>query len=256
MMRTLNGLRVLNTRPKDQAQAFSKSITDAGGIAIECPTIEIKATNSTWIHTLPNLNDVNQAIFVSANAVCHCFFQLKLNNIHWPTQIKVIAIGHGTAKALHELSISVNDIPDAPDSEHLLSLNTLQQLKNQTVLLFKGEGGRELIEEGLLQRGAEVITLNVYKRVLPQIRHQFINSLWRDDLVDIILLTSEQSIHNLFKMFGKEAHQWLQEKPCLVISQRLGKSASLSGMKKIIISHPDWMMNTLLDYSQGLIHGQ
>ncbi|MCL9685797.1 uroporphyrinogen-III synthase [Legionella maioricensis] len=256
MRRTLNGLRVLNTRPQNQAQALSKSITDAGGIAIECPTIEIRATSNSWLGSLPPLSDVNQAIFVSANAVHHCFSQLKSNNIHWPTQIKVIAIGHGTAKALHELHIQVNDIPEAPNSEHLLILNTLQEITNQTVLLFKGEGGRELIEEGLLQRGAKLITLDVYKRVLPQIRHQFINSLWRDDLVDIILLTSEQSIRNLFKMFNKEAHYWLQEKPCLVISDRLGKAASLSGMKKIIISHPDWMMNTLLDYNEGLIHGQ
>ena len=230
MIRTLNGLRVLNTRPQNQARALSKSITDAGGISIECPTLEIKTTSKAWIRTLP-LSEVNQAIFVSANAVHYCFTQLKSNNIQWPTQIKVIAIGQGTAKALHELNIEVNDIPEAPDSENLLNLDTLQQIKNQTVLLFKGEGGRELIERGLLQRGAKTIILNVYKRVLPQIRHQFINSLWRDDLVDIILLTSEQSIHNLFKIFSKDAHDWLQEKPCLVISERLGKSASLLGMK-------------------------
>ena len=41
---------------------------------------------------------------------------------------------------------------------------------------------------------------------MPKISRQFINSIWHDDLVDIILLTSEQSLHNLFKMFGKEAH--------------------------------------------------
>ncbi len=256
MIRTLNGLRVLNTRPKNQAQALTKSITDAGGIAIECPTIEIKASNSSWVRSLPDLCNVNQAIFVSANAVHHCFTQLRLNHIHWPSQIHVIAIGQGTAKALHESNIQVNDLPDAPDSEHLLSLNMLQQLRNQTVLLFKGAGGRELIEEGLLKREAKVHTFNVYKRSLPQIRYQFINSLWRDDLVDIILLTSEQSIRNLFRMFDAEAHDWLQKKPCLVISERLAKSASLLGMKKIIISHPDRMMNTLLDYNQGLIHGQ
>lgn len=256
MINTLKGLRILNTRPKNQAQALSKSIIDAGGIAIECPTIEIKAINNNWIGLLPNLSTVNQAIFVSANAVHYCFTQLKLNNIHWPAQIKIIAMGHGSSNALNEFNIAINNIPDVPDSEHLLTLNTLQQLKSQTVLLFKGEGGRPVIEEGLLQRGANVIALNVYKRVIPKIRHQFINSLWRDDLVDIILLTSEQSIYNLFKMFCKEAHYWLQEKPCLVISERLAKSASLFGMKKIIISHPHWMMNTLFDYYQGLIHGQ
>jgi uroporphyrinogen-III synthase len=249
MSQTLKGLRVLNTRPQKQAKALSKSIVDAGGIAIECPTIEIIGTKDTWLNLLPNLSTVNQAIFISANAVYHCFTQLKLNNIHWPTRIKVIAIGHGSAKALNEFNIQVNDVPDLPSSEHLLTLSSLQQLKNQTVLLFKGEGGRLIIEEGLLQREANVITLAVYKRVLPKIHHQFINSLWQDDLVDIILLTSEQSMYNLFKLFGSEAHNWLKKKPCLVIGERIAKSASLFGMKKIIISHPDRMMNTLFDYT-------
>ena len=256
MTQTLNGLRILNTRPKNQAHALSKNITDAGGVAIECPTIEIKATTNTWVDSLSNLKEVDQAIFVSANAVHHCFTQLKLNNIPWPGHIKIIAIGQSSEKALNEYNISVTHIPDEPDSEHLLKLDSLQQIKNQTVLLFKGEGGRQLIEESLLQKEANVITLNVYKRVIPKIRHRFINSLWRDDLVDIILLTSEQSIFNLFKMFNKDAHYWLQEKPCLVISERLAKSASLFGIKKIIISHPDRVMNTLFDYYQGLLNDQ
>lgn len=255
MNRTLNGLRILNTRPKNQAHSLSKNITDAGGLSIECPAIEIKATHN-WLGLLPNLNNVSQALFVSVNAVYHCFTQLKLNNIHWPTHIKVIAIGQGSAKALDEFNIPVSTIPDEPHSENLLTINTLQQLKNQTILLFKGEGGRTLIEESLINRGANVKALTVYKRVIPKISHQFINSLWQDDLVDIILLTSEQSIHNLFKIFSKEAHCWLKEKPCLVISERLGNSASLFGIKKIIISRPDWMMNTLFDYYQGLLHGQ
>src|SRR5690606_15809392 len=116
--------------------------------------------------------------------------------------------------------------------------------------------GRALIEEGLLQKGAQVIPLDVYKRAIPNISQEFINSLWREDLVDIILLTSEQSMHHLFKIFSEKAHSWLHEKPCLVISERLAKSASLFGIKKIIISHPNGIMNTLLDYYQGLIHGQ
>lgn len=256
MNQTLKGLRILNTRPEKQAQELSQQITAAGGVAIACPTLEIKATPDNWVKLLPDLNHIHHAIFISANAVYHCFKQLELQNINWPPRIKTIAIGRASEKALKTLNIQVNAIPDVPDSEHLLSLDTLQQIKNQSVLLFKGEGGRELIEQGLLLRGANVITLNVYKREMPQISHQFINSIWRDNLVDIILLTSEQSIHNLFKMFHKEAHYWLQEKPCLVISERLAKSASSFGMKKIIISHPDRMMNTLLDYYQGSVHGQ
>ena len=256
MKQTLNGLRILNTRPKKQARALSIEINKAKGVAIECPTLEIEATDKGWVDSLPDLNTVGYAIFISANAVHLCFNQLKSKNISWPPNIKVIAIGKASAKALSTFNIRVDKMPDKSDSEHLIALNILQELKKQTVLLFKGEGGRALIEESLFQRGALVISINVYKRVLPTFSPQLIASIWRDNLVDIILLTCEQSIYHIFKMFGQEAHSWLKEKPCVVISERLAKIAASFGMEKIIISHPEKMMNTLFDSYQGILHGQ
>ena len=251
MTQSLHGLRILNTRPKGQAQPLTKNITDAGGTAIECPTLHIRATNNNWISSLPDLGKVHQAIFISANAVHYCFRQLKRHHINWPAKIKVIAIGQASAKALKEYNLRVSDIPNVPNRENILALSSLHRLNNQTVLLFKGKGGRLLIEEGLLKRGANLIPLLIYQRVIPNINQQLIQSIWRDDLVDIILVTSEQSIHNLFKMFGKEALYWLQNKPYLVISERLAQTASLFGIREIRVSHPDKVMNTLFDFTQG-----
>jgi len=248
MSRSLKGLRILNTRPQNQAHQLSQSINEAGGLSIELPVLEIIATDSKWINSLPDLSKVQQAVFVSANAVYHCFSQLNQRHIHWPSTIKVIAIGQGSARALAAFKVQVSAMPDVPDSEHVLALKTIQELKNQTMLLFKGEGGRPLIERSLLERGAHLITLNVYQRVMPQINPQLIKSIWRNDLVDIILLTSEESMHNLFKLFDKDAHHWLRSKPCLVFSTRLAQSASILGIQKIIISHPDRMMDELFDY--------
>ncbi len=256
MSLSLRGLRVLNTRPIERAKALTESITAAGGVSIECPLLEITPSKPDWIKLLPDLNDVAYAIFISAHAVQFCFSQLEASRLIWPSRIKTIAIGQGSAKALQEFNIQASIIPDIPDSEHLLSLDCLSQLKNETVLLFKGNGGRQLIEKGLRQRQAHLVSLSVYKRKMPEVRHQFTDTLWHDDLVDIILLTSEQSINNLFKMFSKEAHDWLISKPVIVISERLASAAKSFGMTQIIISHPAGMMETLADYYQGLIYDQ
>jgi len=254
-MNTLRQLRILNTRPKNQAGPLSQQIMDAGGVSVECPTLEIVGLDN-WLPLLPDLNTVDTIIFISPNAVIQCFSVLNHRNIPWPEHLIVIAIGQGTAKALAKFKVDVSEVPTIPDSEHVLALGSLQQIKNQTVLLFKGEGGRVLIEQVLLLKGAKVITLPVYKRSVPAFNSEFINSLWREDLVDIILITSEQSIQNLFIMFNEENHQWIQNKPCLVISERLAKAAALFGIKQTIISHPDTMITTLLDFSKGLNHGQ
>lgn len=248
MTQSLHGLRVLNTRPKDQAPALSQQIMEAGGVAIECPTLEIIPTNTNWVVSLPDLATVKVALFISANAVHHCFKALRLHQITWPLHIKLIAIGQATAAALAVYGLQGAEVPQHPDSDHLLKLKTVDQLKNKTVLLFKGQGGRQLIEMGLKERGAHVLPVIVYERVIPAIPRDNIELLWRQDLVDIVLLTSEQSMHNLFEMFGKEAHAWLKGKPCLVISDRLARCAKLSGMQNILICHPEQIMQTLFNY--------
>ncbi|MDI1352404.1 MAG: uroporphyrinogen-III synthase, partial [bacterium] len=89
MIKSLNGLRVLNTRPENKGRLLSEQITQAGGVAIDCPTIAIVNTSLRWLEQLPNLNEVNQAIFISANAVEFCFTSLKREL--WPNTIHVIA---------------------------------------------------------------------------------------------------------------------------------------------------------------------
>ncbi len=247
MSRSLQGLRVLNTRPQGQAEHLSQTIRAAGGVVIELPTLAIEAT-SDWLSAVPDLKKIDQAIFVSANAVEQCFMQLQQAGLRWPVTIVVIAIGQGSAAALKKFNIMIHAIPEITDSEHLLTLPSLLQPQKQNILLFKGAGGRALIEETLLRKGVNLLALNVYQRVMPKINPQFVKSIWRDDLVDIILLTSEQSMHHLFKLFEEDAHHWLRQKTCLVISERLAQVASSLGISTIIRSHPDGIMNTLFDY--------
>ncbi len=246
-MNALHGLCVLNTRPKEQAIALSQDIVNAGGKVIELPTLEIKE-RFDWVNRLPDLATIHQAIFISVNAVEHCFKQLKLHQISWPSTIEVIAVGQSSAAVLRQYGIPVSATPEIADSEHLLTLPTLQQVLQKNILLFKGQGGRTLIEETLLQRNAHLVILDVYERVIPKINPQLMKSIWRDDLVDIILLTSEQSMHNLFRLFEEDSHYWLCNKTCLVISKRLAQIASSIGMKHIILSRPDGIMTALCDY--------
>lgn len=245
---SLNGLRILNTRPRAQGELLSVHIKNAQGVSIELPTLEIKKSAHNWLATLPDLTTIDYALFVSANAVIFCFEALLAQGIFWPSSIHVIAIGQGTAHALARYHVLVNEIPLIPESESLLQLNSIKKIVNKNIVLFKGEGGRTLLEEFINTQKANLFLMSVYERTLPSIDPQFPHSLWRDDAVDIILLTSEHSIRNLFSVFSQEAHSWLRSKPCIVLSKRLADIASTLGITKIIISHPNQIIETLLDY--------
>jgi uroporphyrinogen-III synthase len=252
----LHNLRVLNTRPLAQAKELSCAINNTGGIAVECPALKIEATNQQWLSSLPNLEKAEYAIFISANAVEYFFTALKQQRLYWPATVKVVAIGQGTASSLRKHGISAHLIPSQADSEHLLALAELQMVRKKTILLLKGEGGRPLIADILTSRGATVWSFDVYKRTKPEIDQQYLYSLWRDDAVDIILFTSQQAMRNIFALFDEGAHAWLCSKPCLVISDRLAKSAALLGMRTILVSSPETILTMLYQFNQGLIHGQ
>lgn len=249
----LKGLRVLNTRPAKQAKLLSRAINTAGGSSIDCPALVIKPKSSAWLGHLPKLDHVAFAIFISVNAVECCF---KILPYKWPSSIQLIAVGDATAASLIQHGLQPHLIPALATSENLLNLKELEKVNNKTILLFKGEEGRPLIAETLRARGADLYIFDVYQRQLPHYDPQQLRFLWQNEAVDIILFTSQQAMFNLFHMFGEEAHAWLCQTPCLVISERLAKEAALLGIKKVLVSTPKTILITLHQFNQGLIHGQ
>lgn len=252
----LNGLRVLNTRPLKQSQELNQKIRIAGGLPLSCPALAIAPPLQDWLPLLPELHNVQQAIFTSANAVTWCFSVFTKKHVTWPGHILITAVGHGTALALRSRQLRIDNIPDISDSEHLLMLNSLQAIRNETILLVKGKGGRALIANTLQERGAQVIELDVYQRILPDINQKKLARWWREDCVDIILFTSQEAILNIMTMFGKDAEAWLKRTPCLVISERLAQAALMSGIQNISICSPDTILEALHQFNKGHIYGK
>lgn len=239
MIHDWKGLHILNTRPQGQNKGLSQAIQDIGAIPIECPAIAIEPVEDNWTENLGDLSRVGHAIFISTNAVHYFFDGLEARHVDWPTSIRVIAIGKATADALALRKIPVDGVPLSASSEYLLDLELLQNVENQTVMIVKGENGRDLLADTLKMRGAVVLPIAVYRRVVPATNQQYIQSLWHDDAIDVIVFTSEEAMHNLFCLFGKGAHAWLQSKICLVKSERLATIAARFGLKKIVVSTDD-----------------
>ncbi|MEI6203756.1 MAG: uroporphyrinogen-III synthase [Enhydrobacter sp.] len=226
-------LRVLNTRPVDQAASLSQIIEAGGGQSINIPTLSIDAIPpQNWLSNLPILSSIQQSIFTSPNAAQYFFNALREACIDWPKTIQVIAIGKGTTKVLSDYHVTVNCCPDQSDSEHIIALPSLQSIKNMPILLIKGEGGRTIIHDAILLRGGLPHIVNTYRRSMPRNNKKQLMRLWQIDGIDMIVFTSEEAMRNLFCLLDKEAHRWLQEKPCVVLSERLAKGAEALGINK------------------------
>ncbi len=242
----LLGLRILNTRAKHQAATLSAAIQNAGGVPIELPLLSIEPTGAQWVKTLPNGLQADFAIFISPNAVDAFFKHIPPQTL--PKSMHIFALGQGTARTLNTYGIHATACPKAADSEHMLTLisHDIKVLAEKTCLLIKGVGGRTYLLQELIKKGVDVHALDVYKRTLPAKNKDLITSLWCEDALDIILITSETALKHLFILFGEDKKTWLCQKPCLVISKRLEHAARAMGIQHILVSTYEDIIETLI----------
>jgi uroporphyrinogen-III synthase len=161
-MLPLHGIGVLVTRPQQQAMPLCRLLETLGAGTFRFPAIEIKplAERRVLAAQLGALADFDLIIFSSANAVRFGAVLLEQKR-----ELELAAIGPATARALNRAGYRVSVQPaEGFDSESLLRHPKLNYLVGTRILLIKGTNGRELLQQELTRRGAEVAVAEVYRR--------------------------------------------------------------------------------------------
>ena len=136
--RSLTGVRVLVTRPKDQAENLARLIESRGGEAIRFPVIEItEPRNPQALRSIiDRLQDFALAIFISPNAVKRAM-NLILARGGWPPVVRAACVGRGSARELETFGIeNVIVPPDRFDSEALLERPELINVKGKRIVIY------------------------------------------------------------------------------------------------------------------------
>ncbi len=226
---------VVVTRPAHQASHLVGLLEAAGARVFRFPAIAIVPPRDPGRleALLARLRDFQLAVFVSVNAVDWGERYLETFG-GLPAGLRLAAVGRGTTLALKEHGHAVDLVPsDRYDSDALLALPDLQSeaVSGKRVLIFRGEGGREVLADELHARGARVEYAEVYRRVRPAVDPgKLLEPLARGE-VDVIIVTSGESLRNLLDMVGEAARQWLYHTPLLVVSERLASLARSMGFR-------------------------
>lgn len=231
----LAGLSVLVTRPAEQAAALSESIQTARGRPVSFPAMEIlgpkdkKAAKAQ----LADLHKVDLLVFISTNAVNYAF-PLMPDDI--PLDLQIAAVGRATASALDETGLEPTLVPNTSmDSEGLLALPELQDMQGKKVLIVRGNSGRETLRDVLIERGAQIEYVEVYRRQLPERNPANLIANW-EGLVDVVTITSGQILNNLFSLLGESGADLLRTTPLVVVSERVAEQAAELGCEFIYIA--------------------
>jgi len=171
----------------------------------------------------------------------------------WPAQVKVATVGASSAEALARCGLTVDLVPSHQfNSEALLALEELRDMRGKRVVIFRGNGGRDVLRDMLIKRGAEVEYVEVYRRVCPVIDPGDIAHYWQPDTVDLVTVTSNESLQNLYNMAGSEGRPLLREMQLVVISPRqVVLAAELGFSQKPLVAAnagDEAILDVLLDY--------
>ena len=219
--RPLAGVSVLITRPAHQAEPLARLIEQAGGSAVRFPTIEIAppADPAALAAVLERLSGFDIAVFASVNAVEQVCARLAARERSWPPRLAAFGVGRATVAALERCAIQAQAPAQRFDSEGLLALPALSQPAGRNVVIFRGEGGRELLAETLRARGARVTYAECYRRVRPRTDIAPVRERLGRGEIQVVCITSSEGLRNLVAMLGAGARAGLAHATIVVLSE-------------------------------------
>ncbi|HEY8244585.1 MAG TPA: uroporphyrinogen-III synthase [Casimicrobiaceae bacterium] len=225
----LSGIAVVVTRPARQAAPFAQQLAALGATPIVWPAIIILPPSDpdALARTHASLDRYDIAFFVSANAAEYGAPPVG----RWPRRLKAYAPGPGTAAALAAVGVPYPRIPDtSQDSEGLLALPELAEMKGKRAIIFRGHSGRELLAETLRARGAVVDTVSCYRRAAPAGDARGLLDALRSHRATALTLTSTEGVDNLVGAAGVGGRAQLAQVPTFAPHARIVEHARALGL--------------------------
>jgi len=237
---SLAGRRVVLTRPAGQAGELAAQIRAAGGEPVLFPTLEILEVSDLrpLSALIDRLHSFDLAVFISANAVDRGLALVRARR-SWPAGLRVATVGRASARALRRHGFDAVIVPEQGfDSEALLALPELQHMAGKRVVIFRGEGGRELLAQTLVARGAAVEYAECYRRGRPRLDAAPLIDLWRRHQLDAFTVASGEALANLGEMLGESGRQCLRTTPLFVPHARIAAAARALGVETVLLTGP------------------
>jgi uroporphyrinogen-III synthase len=157
----------------------------------------------------------------------------------WPRRAKVAAIGYATATQLRNSGFEEVISPSERfDSEALLACPELQDIGGRNIIVFRGEGGREKLKEGLEARGARVTYAECYRREKPDSDPRPLLEAWSRGEVQVVGVLSAETLENFVAMIGPEGRAKLSATALVVSHEAIAAHPDARRFGRVLVSPP------------------
>ena len=218
-------MRILLTRPQGKNEALAKQLAPLVDFVAQQSVIEI--SNGPDITKIGSCLDdkFEVLIFVSINAVDYLKKALSRAQIDSSAlnAYQLMAVGQSTAKALYDWLDRHVITPKVETSEGLLQINALKKdvICGKRIAIVRGVGGRELLAEQLVARGAMVKYWQMYQRQAIKGYGDTWWQQWQNWQIDTVVVTSVAIVEAIIEALPVTAKPWWQKLRWICASIRI-----------------------------------
>lgn len=219
LSKPLYGVRIMVTRPADQAQEMYRTLRELGAEVLAYPTITTAELDAPeiWQRFRGISADRRWLVFTSENGVRYFFRQFAryAGDIRGLGLFKIAAVGYGTAEALNKFHLTADFVPTKATVASLASeMREKLDLEGAAVVRVAGDLADDTVKNALEQVGAQILTMTVYRTFHPT---------WPDGMKTrlfehpphAIMFTSGSTVDGLFAVLSPEEAQKLTQNAAL-----------------------------------------
>ena len=200
----LSHIGILMTRPQDQGHGFQEDLERLGGTVYSLPTIQIVDVKDIQPiqKVMVNLKKYRWVLFTSVNGVERFF---KFGSPDLLQGIRLGAIGQMTRGAIEKMGLTVDICPEDFRAEGFLSDlidEDGEALQNGcSILIPRAKEARDVLPQGLREKGAQVDVLTVYETKCSDIDIENIVEKMQKKAIHCITFTSSSTVKCFFEKF-------------------------------------------------------
>lgn len=230
----LRGCYVISLRSVGGHAAVRRAAATQGARVIALSPVRIQARDDATVrHALRDALRADAVVFTSPAAVRAA---AALQTLRARRGQPWLAVGAGTAAALRRAGIEHVQAPTRMDSEGLLDLPALRDVRGHAIALVTAPGGRGVIADTLRRRGATLLRADVYARVPVAPAATAIARLRRSRSPLLLALSSGEALLGVLAVLPPDAVERLRSARVLAASERLAALAREQGFRDIAIA--------------------
>ncbi len=193
--RPLSGKRVLVTGSPSFVDKLSPLLKEEGAQAVSLSLIRTEAIGQEVLEkTIEKIDSYSWIVFTSANGVRIFFDQMKnlRKDIRSLGRCRFAVIGSGTKKALENIGIYSDFLPDSYSSEDMAKALLPLLKKEDKVLLLRAQEASEVLPEALTKAGIPFENVAIYHTVRDYRKEEILCRIAKD--ADYITFASSSAV--------------------------------------------------------------